>query len=580
MGLSLEKLCSGCCSAAYLCKIESGEKEPEKFLLDRLWGRLGKSMECLECVLGEEEYEIYEIRGRIENALEDGEWAAAEKWIDFYEEKIDIKKNLHRQYIARSKGILYYQTGKREMAKRMIEEAIGCTILTFPEKRMWDFAMSVEEMELLLLHQELGQNMGMLEKISWLSCMIDKIQKNNMEEKEQSRIFPKIVIELSKLGLEEKELKGYTKKALELLIETGNLLHFMKIVKMYLEMLEKEKCGEEYKIFLNGYSSMKILCQKYRKTHDDPIWKNRCEWELYLDYELLQKSRMVRGISQEELCDEICNRETISRIENRKNKISDSKFYSLAEKLQKRKNRYTMFINTDQYELSKKERQIGKLLWYNQCEEAEKIFCEIERNGLPDTRENKQYLLFERTCLDWRKGKITRKEGIVKLKESLSYTLSKEEIENIEDIFLTRQEINILNNLAVGYYKIGRREEAVSILYKVLANYNNTKVMDFYHAKGIFPILANLATYLEEMGNYEGAIEMCDRAIRLGFSIEKNDIFQRFLTTKACVLEDKGKKESAIEYFTQSYHISCLMKDQHTASIIKSHLQNRYQINL
>ena len=61
-GLSQGLLCSGLCSVSRYARIEREELEPDFFLLDRLMGRLGKSVERLEYVMPLSVYRIYERR--------------------------------------------------------------------------------------------------------------------------------------------------------------------------------------------------------------------------------------------------------------------------------------------------------------------------------------------------------------------------------------------------------------------------------------------------------------------------------------------------------------------------------------
>ena len=68
-GLSQGLLCSGLCSVSRYARIEREELEPDFFLLDRLMGRLGKSVERLEYVMPLSIYRIYERRQDIQEAI-------------------------------------------------------------------------------------------------------------------------------------------------------------------------------------------------------------------------------------------------------------------------------------------------------------------------------------------------------------------------------------------------------------------------------------------------------------------------------------------------------------------------------
>lgn len=57
-------------------------------------------------------------------------------------------------------------------------------------------------------------------------------------------------------------------------------------------------------------------------------------------------------------------------------------------------------------------------------------------------------------------------------------TLSPKADENLSKFVLTRQEVNILNNIAVVYAQIGQSEVAVKLYQEVLKGYENSKVRE------------------------------------------------------------------------------------------------------
>lgn len=571
-GLSLKELARGYNSPSKLCRIEMEEQQMDVFLLECLWGRLGKSTDYLECILGEEDYQLYELRYQIEEALKEKNWETAEKKILLYEQQAGNKKIHHRQFIHRSWGILYYEQGEKIRTGQEIEKALRCSMPEFPAEQIWEFPMNVGEMELLILYQRTEERMEESEKSTWLRKLLDKVSKE-YEREEQCRIFPKLVLEIQQCDWPEKEKKNYVKEAFSMLRERGAFLNLLEIMKYYLKENKEEDIQK-------GYNYLRELCLTYGEGERNEVWHHYSEWELYLDYELLQKSRMQKGLSQEEVSEEICNRETLSRIENKRQAVTEKSFARLAGRLGKRQEKYSTFITADSYELSKKERKIGWLLMYHRGKEAERLFVEIEKNKLEDTEENRQYLLMERTLIDECFGKISQIEKMQRMQEALRCTMSEEEIQQLEKSFLTRQETIILNNLACTSYEMGKKEKAIDILKQLRKNYKNSGIRSCYHFKALFPVLGNLASYLEEAGSYEEALEVCEEGIRLALESSKGHILQRFLTTKACVLEDIGKKEESIQLLRRAYYISLLYLDEHTAGLIKEHLQELYQISL
>jgi tetratricopeptide (TPR) repeat protein len=326
--------------------------------------------------------------------------------------------------------------------------------------------------------------------------------------------------------------------------------------------------------------ALEKLCIEFEVPLSQPIWQDALDRELYLDYELLQRSREAKNLAQETLCREICTQETLSRIERAKGKARADTFRRLAEELGRRGERCSTCIDTERYEILKLERQIGRYCRYEKFEEAKAAFEKLASYDLKDSKENLQYLTFEAALFDLLLGKTTHKEAILKYQEALDMTLSREEQKNLKNSFLTRQEATILNSIAICHFRLSERDKAVSLLKTLQENLRQSNVDFRYHTRIVFPIWGNLASYLEETKDYAGSLEICRQAICLAFQTGQADVFQRFVTTKGCVLEDQERREESIECFIQAYYLSCLFADEKKVQLLKGHLESKYSIFL
>ena len=86
-GLTIEQLSNGICAISELSKIEQNVIFADCFLIDRLFARMGKSVERLEYVLTVESYELYELRQLIQEYICSGSYKEAEKLLWQYEKK-------------------------------------------------------------------------------------------------------------------------------------------------------------------------------------------------------------------------------------------------------------------------------------------------------------------------------------------------------------------------------------------------------------------------------------------------------------------------------------------------------------
>lgn len=98
-GVRQTQLCKGLCSHAKYVRIEYDQQEMDFFLIDRLMGRLGKSVERLTYVLPIEVYEIYELRQEIQQNICLGKWEEAEQCLEEYQKNRKAEEPLHQQFI-------------------------------------------------------------------------------------------------------------------------------------------------------------------------------------------------------------------------------------------------------------------------------------------------------------------------------------------------------------------------------------------------------------------------------------------------------------------------------------------------
>ena len=111
-----------------------------------------------------------------------------------------------------------------------------------------------------------------------------------------------------------------------------------------------------------------------------------------LDYELIQKTRQERGISQEKLSDGICELPTISRIERGHRSPRDKNLCRILERLQKDRRRMDTIIETDSYEVIRLKKKYNRMLFRARTQEAIEVLQELERYLNPKHLRNQQFL--------------------------------------------------------------------------------------------------------------------------------------------------------------------------------------------
>ena len=78
-GIRQKQLCLGISSVSKYARIEADQQEIDFFLIDRIMGRLGKSVERLTYILPRDIYDIYELRQEIQQKICQKKWEEAKQ---------------------------------------------------------------------------------------------------------------------------------------------------------------------------------------------------------------------------------------------------------------------------------------------------------------------------------------------------------------------------------------------------------------------------------------------------------------------------------------------------------------------
>ena len=194
-GFSQGLLCSGVCSVSRYARIEREELDPDFFLLDRLMGRLGKSVERLEYVMPLSVYRIYERRQDIQEAILHGRLSEAENLLNLYEKEKLAEGSLHRQYILQERAqVAWIREEDPDEILKLLDQAIGETLLSEEEMKK-ERCFSAEEGKLLLFRWEVSRKSRTasrdFEELKRLLRCICEQKTNRMD---RSKIFPYAVL--------------------------------------------------------------------------------------------------------------------------------------------------------------------------------------------------------------------------------------------------------------------------------------------------------------------------------------------------------------------------------------------------
>ncbi len=521
--ISMQMLSEGLCSVSALQRLESGERLPDFFVLERLIERLGKSINKMEFLYSEAAYEIYYLREIIEKELVQKNYLEVEKALEYYQSRPEAGETLHRQYIYKIQAAVEGQ-GKQnhEEALSLLEKAMQLTMPwldlsdSFEVRELDNLLLGEGELLLLLMwiQERMEQDASQIQIDG--KRILNYIERICQDEEARANVYSKATWVFGTLAIMQKnkyEALWYTFRGEEMLVNNGLFLHLPQYLERILYLtgqIDPEACKEWKK----QRNALKALYEEYEEpwgTDYVMVWKNYRQQEVYLVSELFGQERKLLDQSQEKMADVLnIDQKTISRIENGKYKPKSGTFQKMKEYLGIERDICSTRIVVDDFALLELERDIAKLNQSRKEAEAEMLYQKLRSQLSLKWNENKQYVKYMDTLFANQLGRISDEEAIDGCVEAFQITRGAVSLNQLEEVVLSRMEAMIVNYIASRYKKIGQKEKAVLIREKMLCAYENSKVDNKFHYVALSLIYRNLADDYEVNNRFEEAIEMCD----------------------------------------------------------------------
>ena len=193
--ISQIKLCKGLCSIATLSRLESGDRDVDSLLLETLLERLGKASNHFELILTDFDYETFHMREEIRNLIDQKHLEKASKLLNVYESKLDLKSNVHKQFVVGNRGFLNeLKGGKVEDTIDLLMEAILYTIPRFNTNKIKDNNYSNMELNIIIklieqfiINGSKNSAKDILTQVLEYLDTFSSMERNNL-------LYPKVVI--------------------------------------------------------------------------------------------------------------------------------------------------------------------------------------------------------------------------------------------------------------------------------------------------------------------------------------------------------------------------------------------------
>lgn len=304
--------------------------------------------------------------------------------------------------------------------------------------------------------------------------------------------------------------------------------------------------------------------------------------EIFLG-EVIRQRRQELGLTQEEVCEGICEPMTISRFENGKQTPSRNRVRALLQRLGLPDDRFYGLLSAKELEISRLEQEIvscnvrferagGEEKKAARAEALAKLQA-LEQVIDGDDTLSQQLLLRTRYLLGTDQGPYGLEEGMALLLEALRLTKPRFDLRHIETGLYTEQEVKLLNNMALCYSRAGKHVEALDILRQLL-RYLQTEWEKIPPHRAHIPLVAY--NYARELGlakRYSEAIEIAEEARKICVNYGHYQFLPGLLAVLAeCYYFDGDSARSAALY-RQAYYLYSAIQNTKNRNIIQAEVR-------
>lgn len=513
--LEARQVYAGICSKSNMFYYENNQRTLDNLMFERLVERMGLSSERFSFMISEEEYIYRQWQEEVYVTIEQADWEKTEQLL-----KHDIKgngwvnKKLQNQFYHYAKGVYEGSKMNYESALKELKTAAEYTI-----------SDEVEQKKMVLLN---SMEIHILILIMFYGCKGNYIDAENRKElfyyleslvydgildlEEKAQTYPKLIccaMHCMENQLTEREWCMFCERAVDILRNNHSFHDITELLRRYLPLLKNAK-SKEYGFYKKHYE---VFCDLLQEENIDTGFRSEVQGvrkpKLYLTHEYFLSKRQEKNLTQETLCDGICEPETYSRIEGGKRAPSRKNYVAIADKLDIQWVQYRGEINSNHlkaYRLRTKER-IANI--EGRWEENLAILHELEQVLDMSLVENHQYIKYNECVSKSRLGIVKLEDAGEELIALLSLTQKRNS--NFSDlVYYSQTEMEIIAHLAQIYRKLGKYADGIKLLEEMIKQMSHSKLGFEYQWNGFSLVFRVLSGLYFAIGNYDNSIKISE----------------------------------------------------------------------
>lgn len=293
--------------------------------------------------------------------------------------------------------------------------------------------------------------------------------------------------------------------------------------------------------------------------------------------DLIRRTRLAIGMSQEELCDTICSVQTLSRIENGKVKVKKRVYQQLMEKMGRDGTKNYSVLSTENFEVLDMMVEVDNAIFRHDYAEAEEKLCILKEELSMDEDINYLYVRECEIIIDGNRHRISKEKMLEELECLIAYTIPDYKRFLYKVYPFMRREIILLMNIGNIYGDLGQKQTAIDIYYMLIRSMNTGYMRKQDSIQLTVLLINNIARDYGAMKQRDRAIRMCQNAIIKAKKYGLYSVLPKCYGEIAWYMmrqikdgeRDEKDKELCKRYLRQAYAVADLTKQNRHVDVSK-----------
>lgn len=615
-GLSQEKLSEGVCSVLSLSRIENGTAGVSPSTFQALMAHAGAPCEAFPIFANRTDFDCFYSLKRARFYLDCWQLKEAYEELSTIEAKNFAENKFHYQEWCMLYSRLLFRSGCADhlQLSQLVLDALHISRPDIDLENFRELLLSINELELLILYAQEALYLGNLELCLSICMQISSYLENSqITFLEKDLLIAKLAIVYGKYLIATKDfdtaLKILDKNRLKMIKNSDDeplheLTFLTGLVYYYQNKIEESftffktafysahSIGSCYSTVCRNYllnalklssledslsaPEIELIAYPIKKTIDSSEFSDGT-YDLFSPDvltigSLIRELRLEQNIPQQTLCQGLCSKSKLSKIENGTLQPDVALSQSLLQRLGISDAVFTFYGNEKESALQNLRLTLTNIPISNTLDIL-KYTTEMLQACSDKDILYKQYASYRQACCIDNNEKRTSK-----LFEVLLETLPGFSFNNTNDYCLSWLELTILNNYCLNY-SLEAPSKGILCMYKLLEYYNSLEV-DILEKKRTFPITLHLLVrFLYREKRFSEIIELNNQFS--SSTIKCSLIFTGLIYSHyAQALAETRQIDTALIYATYAYYNFLITNSTSNAINLKDDLKDDFDITL